>query len=145
MSISTTLISLVGYGFVDDVDLLQTCNDKKQLIKKAEAGLKVWEGSLRTTGGALSTEKSFWYDIAFTFNSNCWNYKTNKNLPGTISKKNNNKETKLKREMFSKEKETLGVYFSPDVSHEKEIEKVSEKLHILKIGYKQEEFQKLTQ
>ena len=120
------MIKLAGYGFVDDVDLIQTWNDEEKVIQKAEEGLQIWEGTLRATGGALSTEKSFWYGIAFEFKNDTWIYKNENSLKGTITSKNHdNIRTKIERMNCSKEKETLGVFLAPDASQDKEIEKLS--------------------
>ena len=66
-SISGKMVSLVGFGFVDDVDLIQTSDVEENLIEMAEKGLELWEGCLRAIGGALSAEKYFWYGIAFVY------------------------------------------------------------------------------
>lgn len=47
----------MGYGFVDDVDLLQTSDVEEYIIALAEKRLELWEGWLRATGGELSAEK----------------------------------------------------------------------------------------
>ena len=62
---SHTMVSLVGYGFVDDTDLLFTADSEEDLIQRAQDGLNLWESNLRATGGAVNTEKSVWYGKGF--------------------------------------------------------------------------------
>ena len=71
---SQIILKMLGYGLVDDVDLLQTNKDKNTIIKNAEKGLKLWEGGLRATGGSLATIKSFWCVIPFEYKDKKWRY-----------------------------------------------------------------------
>ena len=62
----------VGYGFVDDVDLVITA--EKELFAKTQKGLNTWEGGLFATGGALqiTQDKTFYYIILFRWTNNKW-------------------------------------------------------------------------
>ena len=41
------MVSLAGYGFVDDTDLSFTVDREEDLIQTAQDGLNLWELSLR--------------------------------------------------------------------------------------------------
>jgi hypothetical protein len=43
-----------------------------------------WEGGLRTTGGAIFTEKSYWYLIHFEWRGNKLKYRKKAVMPGEI-------------------------------------------------------------
>jgi hypothetical protein len=70
--ISHQELLLVGFGFVDDTDLVFS-NEKCQSAKDAAQGLQeavaAWEGGLRVTGGALEPAKLLWYPIEFGWKS----------------------------------------------------------------------------
>ena len=45
-SLSHTLVSLVGYGFVDDTDLIFISEQEDDLLQTAQDGLNFWESCL---------------------------------------------------------------------------------------------------
>ena len=131
MSISKTLISLTGYGFVDNVDIIQTNKNENKLIEQAEEATKMWEGCLKATGRALSIEKSFWYGIAFSYKNKKWIYKKEKDMVGEIKLKNKKEEVKImERKNCHNESKTLGVYLAPDGTTEKQTNKLISKANV---------------
>ena len=85
--ISLTAMTMVGFAFVDDTDLILSSfapdptyssksTSSSYLRKTAQTALNTWEGLIRATGGALHVKKSFWYSIDFKFQKNKWKYKS---------------------------------------------------------------------
>jgi hypothetical protein len=69
--ISGQEIHFVGYGFVDDVDLIVTAKSSTEsfhsVIEQMQGSLDTWSGGIRVTGGGLVPTKSFWCLIDFTW------------------------------------------------------------------------------
>ena len=78
-ALSTALLSFVCYAFVDDTDIAH-CSTLQatahEIIQEMQEVVDHWEGGLRTTGGALRVDKSFWYLIDFVWRNNEWHYAT---------------------------------------------------------------------
>ena len=53
------------FAFVDDTDLIHAKFDREvsrdTLLEEAQEALTLWEGLIRSTGGDLAPEKSYWY------------------------------------------------------------------------------------
>ena len=67
-SITNLVTSLVAFAFVDDTDLVTIGKENDTLdevIQKMQKLMKMWQGMLRTTGGALVPHKSWFVPIAF--------------------------------------------------------------------------------
>jgi len=82
------MVHFVGFGFVDDVDLITTDNVVSQtpacILCQLQQTLDLWEMGLRTSGGALSAKKSQWTFIDFAWKKGKWVYKPTIELPGTL-------------------------------------------------------------
>ena len=80
--------SFVCYAFVDDTDLVHSLTDNLGLnahIHKMQEVVDTWEGGLRASGGALVPDKSYWYQIHFTFTNNKWRYLSIEDTPAHLS------------------------------------------------------------
>jgi hypothetical protein len=65
-AMSNNQLSLVGYAFVDDTDLVFANNiPPSNMINAMQQSLTAWEGGIRMTGGPIVPEKSHWYLIKF--------------------------------------------------------------------------------
>lgn len=68
-SITGEDVLFVGGSFVDDTDLVQTAKTKHDtitlVVELMQAADNTWEGGIWATGGAIATDKSYWYPIAF--------------------------------------------------------------------------------
>jgi len=64
-AISTHQRSIVGFGFVDDMDLCITAADNQvtMVLHQMQGSLGMWAALLQATGGVLVPEKCFWYFI----------------------------------------------------------------------------------
>ena len=74
-------ISFVGYAFVDDTDLGVTDNSiwydesKTNIFDAIQESVRLWEGFIRVSGGAIRPDKSHWYLIDFEWENGNWFYK----------------------------------------------------------------------
>ena len=127
--LSRITTEFVGYGFVDNVDLVIT-EDRELLFQKAQEGLDTWEGGLHATGGALqiTDEKTFYYVISFKWKNNKWEYTNIKDIPGELFSPNDQGIIKkLQREEVTKANETLGTILAPNGDMEQQIKKLKAK------------------
>ena len=71
---------MCGFAYVDDTDLLQTAgttqhfNDPDRTIRNMQKSIDCWEGVAKSTGGAIATDKSWWYIIHFDWDGSKWSY-----------------------------------------------------------------------
>mmetsp|Transcript_33477 Transcript_33477/g.37581 ORF Transcript_33477/g.37581 Transcript_33477/m.37581 type:complete len:105 (-) Transcript_33477:262-576(-) len=72
--ISNTTISLLGFAFVDDADLVSIGKNAFQtgteIIEKMQALMTDWCGCIRATGGFIAPTKTRWFLISFFWNGN---------------------------------------------------------------------------
>jgi hypothetical protein len=119
-SIMDDKIQLVGYVFVDDTDLVQTGKTgqetAQEVLVQMQAGIDLWGGLIKATGGAFSLKKSRWWLIDFKWNTDgTWSYATNEDNPGVILAEDFDARIKeVTRLAPSKAFKTLGVWIAPD-------------------------------
>ena len=74
MAISGEEISFVGYAFVDDADLVVTCegadDNYEGVAQQMQRAIDEWEGGIRATGGAVEPTKTHCYCM-FSSIGNC--------------------------------------------------------------------------
>ena len=87
--ISKIIVSLLGFDFVDDADLVTAANNAYQsdgeMIQKMQALMINWCGCIRATGGLIAATKSRWFLVSFFWNGNDWEYETKDSLLGDIT------------------------------------------------------------
>ncbi len=87
-SCSRSVFNFVGFGFVDDVDLITADNmtsiPHTEILSQMQTNLDLWEQGLRTSGGALSADKSQWTFIDFSWKNGYWVYMPQSQLPGQL-------------------------------------------------------------
>jgi hypothetical protein len=115
-AMSNKQLSLVGYAFVDDTDLVLADNTSaKDTIKEMQNSLTAWEGGIRTTGGAIVPEKSHWYLIEFGWKDGQPFYQPVAHTPGQLQVRNSDGILQSLRRLEPWEAErTLGVRLAPD-------------------------------
>ncbi len=116
--LSQSLLSFVGYAFVDDTDLVQigeTWQTGEDVAKNMQQALDRWEGGLRASGGALVPKKSHWYLIDFIWR-NSWQYRSIPHMPASLSviDTDGSARVSLKRHPTNHAEETLGVLLAMD-------------------------------
>jgi hypothetical protein len=131
-ALSSTLITLVCYAFIDDTDLIQSGDDVNEsgesVLKKMKIAVDRWEGGLRATGGTLVPAKSHWYLIDFHWNGRDWAYRTKAEMPGEIrSRDTNGNQVTLDRHEPQVATETLGVWQAMDGNNTTEIASLRKK------------------
>ena len=76
--ISNRTVSLLGFSFVDDADLVTVANNDYQsggeMIQKMQAFMTDWCGCIRVTGGLIAPTKTRWFLVSFFWNGNDWEY-----------------------------------------------------------------------
>ena len=68
-------LTLVGFLFVDDTDLIVigNCSDSEEMVQnRLQSAINFWNGFLRVSGGALKPEKCYWYFTRFRWNQGQW-------------------------------------------------------------------------
>jgi hypothetical protein len=87
-SLSAVALSLVGYAFVDDTDLvnvaLSVFTKGKDHLSNSQQCVDWWVSLLAATGGGLRVDKSFWVFLDFTFSNGGWKYRSAQQLIGQL-------------------------------------------------------------
>ena len=119
-AISAAAISFVCFAFVDDTDIIHTGAEVdtpgEVILGQFQNAMDCWEGGLRASGGALVPEKSFWYLIDWSWKGDHWSYKQIDELPGEISVRTTDRQTRQKLRWINPDHAelTLGVYLAMD-------------------------------
>ena len=114
--ISGSTDRFAGFAFVDDTDTFESPTpDEPGLTDRMQNTIDLWEGCLRSTGGALNPDKSFWSVIDYRWDRGKPKYCSISDHPGILYMKNAAKEqVAVNRIEPSKALETLGVFLAPD-------------------------------
>jgi hypothetical protein len=131
-ALTNTIISLVGFAFVDDTDLFcagsTSTTTGAALAADFQEALDRWSGGLRATGGALAPTKSFCYLLDFHWSGSSWDYVSVEDLPGEFTLTDSaGARHPLQRYEPSHAEKTLGVFISMDGNEDAEIECLTQK------------------
>ena len=134
-ALTVAQISMCGFTFVDDCDLIVAPEDvdtrAQNYLPRFQDAVNCWEGNLRVTGGGIKPIKSFWYLIDFKWDptSNSWKYMSSEDCPGevTIRKPDEDGRVTLARCEPWEAKETLGIWMAMDGNQKEEVKKLLEK------------------
>jgi hypothetical protein len=130
-AITTSLITMVCYAFVDDTDVVQSACDVYQkgedVVTLMQTAVDRWEGGLRATVGALVPTKSHWYLIDFEWTGKLWKYRHSDQMKGSISIDTDGKNVTLDRHEPQTATETLGVWQAMDGNNTVQIAKLRKK------------------
>jgi hypothetical protein len=117
-AISTAILRMCCFMFVDDCDLINTATDVHtsavSMLTRFQLALDCWEGCLRATGGGLKPSKSFWYLIDWKWNGNNWTYQTKEDSPGDLTVFDNGHRVTLRRFEPAESNVTLGIHLAMD-------------------------------
>ncbi len=74
------------FAFIDDTNLCvaHSSNDATKVTVQMQGLVKLWEGLLTATSGALASERCFWYLINFGWRARKWYYKSCSQHPATL-------------------------------------------------------------
>jgi len=120
--LTTDMVKFVGFGFMDDVDLIvadnTTTRSPSSILQQLQQILDLWETGLWTSGGALSAKKSLWTFLDFQWKNGKWKYKSKTDLPGTLLM-NNVSGARLPLDCLEPHKAewSLGTHLAPDGNH----------------------------
>ena len=71
-ALSRQLFLLIGFSYVDDCDLFQSGTDRHEVLESMQDLLDNWGALMKVTGGALRTDKSWWYLVQFVWERGQW-------------------------------------------------------------------------
>ena len=127
--LSGKIVAFVGYGFVDDVDLISANSvNWRATAAKMQAAVDSWEAALRATGGALVPDKSHWFLISFEWNGGEWHYSKVAETPSQIHVRNLSGDMEvLEHHEVSHAERTLGARLAPDSNNATKFEYLLEK------------------
>ena len=113
-AISRKSVSLVGFAFVDDTDIIDGAEDVntsgERILARFQSAMDCWCGVLCATGGLIAPEKSVFYLIDFQWTGTDYTYRNVTNMPGNITLLDKNGErVPLNRYEVSTAEQYLGV------------------------------------
>ena len=117
-------VTLAGFGFVDDTDLLQTGLNKDDywdIATKLQASVELWEKCTEISGGCLVPTKSWWTLIDFTWKDGKWSYSEDMDDVNIAIKDVNGNLVELNQLAANEAQKMLGVWLSPDGNNDKQI------------------------
>ena len=127
--ISGTSLSIVGFAYVDDSDLIAFSHkhDIHATVTQMQKIVNAWERAAKVTGGAIAPLKCWWYLVAFEWDEqNNWHYSRNNSYKLTARDANENVKT-LPLLHSDQAQEMLGVYISPDGGNKAQVESLMKK------------------
>jgi hypothetical protein len=71
-TISKQLFLLVGFSYVDDCDLIQSGEDPLTIARSMQRVIQQWGDLMEVTGGALASDKTYWYLVEFVWKRGKW-------------------------------------------------------------------------
>ena len=134
-AITKMLSTFIAFAFVDDTDLIKIgTNDDSmdQVAEEMQQMLRMWQGLLRSTGGALVPRKSWYVPIDFTWKNGKWDYKKITDIE-LYMEDHNRQEEKLTLLNFDESKRMLGIYVAADGNSKRQVEVLREKAESWKL------------
>ena len=134
-AISGTILSLVGFAFVDDADLVDGTIDVgtpgEDLIDRFQVAMDRWCRVLRATGGMIAPDKFKWFLVDFKWTGSDYVYRNMEEMPGEITLLDRNAaRIPLQRLDVSQAEESLDVWITMDGSQDKHIEIMKKKAQV---------------
>ena len=122
------------FCFVDDTDLVEGAVNPEvmgdHLFVQIQKALSLWSECVRSTGGAINPEKSFWWMIDFNWHasSGSWRFRSNEDLTGSLWIRDlANRPAILTRLRPDQTEKTLGVMMSPKFNEKDQREALTKK------------------
>jgi hypothetical protein len=131
-SLSAVALSLVGFAFVDDTDLVNVApsvfTKGEDHLHHSQQCVDWWVSLLAATGGGLRVDKSFWVFLDFHFSNGGWQYRSAQQLPGQLFATHfDGQRMCLRRLEPSQGEVTLGVSIAMDGNNRDEKEYLLDK------------------
>ena len=131
--LSGLVVAFMGYAFVDDTDLCYTARDNEtpatSILHDFQAAVDCWEGVLRSTGGGIGHDKTFWHLLDHKWTGTKWVYQSSQDAPGEISMRLPDSEDRatLTRKEAHEASETLGIFMAMDGNQKTQTEELRKK------------------
>ena len=127
--ISGTSMSIVGFAYVDDSDLIAYSqqHDIASTVKQMQKIINAWECAAKVTGGAIAPLKCWWYLVAFEWDdNNNWHYSKTTNYLLTAKDANDTVQP-LPLLQPDEAQEMLGVFISPSGENKAQVNSLMKK------------------
>lgn len=119
-------LSIVGFMYVDDMDLIRIRDDAERhlLTEDLQLTLKYWNKLVKVTGGAIEPSKSGWYCFHQQWNSTTGKYEyADLVSPGEITAVNKDgSKVPLQYKSCHSAQEMIGVKMTPTGNQEEQLE-----------------------
>ena len=120
-SISKQLFTLIGFAYVDDCDLFQIGSDPISVLSSMQRLINSWGDLMEVTGGAIRTDKSWWYLVEYTWKRGKWIAKDSMPHLDLVATGLDGEEVSLQRLMCNTAVEMLGIWVAPNGGKSKQI------------------------
>ena len=118
-AISKQLFTLVGFAYVDDCDLLQVGKDPLDVMSSIQALINSWGTFMEVTGGAIRTDKSWWYLIDYVWKRGKWVASDPDVNLDLVANDVNGTRVSLSRLRCDEAAQMLGVWIAPSEDNTK--------------------------
>ena len=123
-AISKQVFTLVGFAYVDDCDLIQSGTNPIEVLASMQSLINSWGSLMEVTGGAVRTDKSWWYLIDYVWKRGKW-IATDPQLNIDLVATNKNGERIALSHLRSDEAaQMLGVWLAPNGDNKKIIKEL---------------------
>lgn len=121
-------LDIVGFGFVDNTDLVQTglsCDEYWDIATKLQSAVELWREYTEMSEVCVVPAKSWWTLVDFTWYDRRWEYSTNINDVAIDFKNDNGQRRELEQLSASEVYKTLRVWPVPDDNNTQHVEEMS--------------------
>ena len=126
-ALSNGLFWLCGFAYVDDSDLIADGDSPEVAHAKLQKILKKWDKLMEVNGGAIATDKCWWYLVGFEWQGGKWKYVDAGSKLKLKVRDKESKRQKLKYLKSSKAKEMVGVYLAPNGNQDAQLTQLRKK------------------
>ncbi len=131
-AISQEELDLCGFAFVDDSDIIASAgnyNNPDATMTRMQEVVDGWEGSAKTTGGALAPDKSWFYLIHFDWEDGKWSYGNLDNVVQNTLSAKDAQDQRVNLQYLSSDvaQEMLGVFLAPDGNNSMQVKTFKQK------------------
>ena len=115
---------MVGFSYVDDCDLIQSGHDLLTVARSMQRVIQQWGDLMEVTGGALASDKTYWYLVEFVWKRGKWIAADAPLEFDLVARTEDNDFVSLNRLSCSTASEMLGIWMAPNGSKEKMIKEM---------------------
>ena len=112
--ISKKVFTLVGFSYVDNCDLIQSGTSHIEVLASMQSLIDSWGSLMEVTGGAISTDKSWWYLIYYVWKRGKWIASDPQLNIDLIASDKNDDRISLSHLRSNEAAEVLGVWLAPN-------------------------------